>query len=96
MDSRPREKYKIARRFRALRRKASLSQLLLGEIIGVCRQSVNEIENRRVMPHPSTWARFSELEARHNRPKIVLSGNWLHELISEISAEKGDKNRAFR
>jgi len=76
MDSRPWEKSETARRFRALRRKARVSQSLLAEIIGICRQSVSEIENRRVMPHPSTWARFSELEATHKQPKIRMRIDW--------------------
>jgi len=53
-----------------------MTQLLLGRIIGICRQSVWEIEHRRVMPHASTWARFTELEAAHNAPKIVFPAHW--------------------
>jgi DNA-binding XRE family transcriptional regulator len=76
MDTRPWEKSEIAKRFRSLRRKARLSQSLLAEFIGVCRQSINEIENRRVMPHSSTWNRFCDLEAKHNQPRIVLPVHW--------------------
>jgi transcriptional regulator with XRE-family HTH domain len=76
MDSRPLEKSETAKRFKALRRKARLSQSLLAEFIGVCRQTVNKIERRRAMLHSSTWARFSELEAKHNAPKIVLPAHW--------------------
>ena len=76
MNSRPWEKSETAERFKALRRKARVSQSLLGTIIGTCRQSISEIENAHVMPHPSTWARFSELEAKHNAPKIVLPVHW--------------------
>jgi DNA-binding XRE family transcriptional regulator len=92
MDTRPWEKSETAERFKALRRKARIKQSHLAEIIGICRQSISEIENARVMPHPSTWNHFCELEARHNQPKIDLSGNWLREFISEISAQKGDIN----
>ncbi len=76
MDTRPWEKPEIAERFRSLRRKARLSQSLLAEFIGVCRQTVNKIERRRVMLHPSTWARFSELEARHKQPRIRMPVHW--------------------
>lgn len=76
MDARPWEKSETARRFKALRRKARVSQSLLAESIGICRQSVSEIENRHVMPHPSTWARFSELEATHKKPKIRMPKHW--------------------
>ena len=93
MNSRPWEKPEIAKRFKALRRKARLSQSLLGEFMGICRQSVNEIENRRVMPHPSTWRKFSELESRHNQPRIVFPKHWLRGFAfdKELS-RKGDTN----
>ena len=76
MEFRPDHKFVVARRFKALRRKATLSQSLLGEIIGICRQSISEIETAKVMPHESTWARFSELEARHKQPKIRMHIDW--------------------
>ncbi len=76
MDTRPWEKSETAERFRALRRKAVLSQSLLGEIIGVCRQSVSEIENAHVMPHPSTWDNFCALETKHNQPPISSTVHW--------------------
>ena len=61
----------IAERFRALRRKAHITQAQLGDILDICRQAVNEIENSRVMPHYSTADRFSDLEARHERERSV-------------------------
>ena len=73
---RPWEKREIAKRFRSLRRKARVSQSLLGELIGICRQSVNEIERRRVMPHQSTWDSFCDLENRHAQPLIRMPSNW--------------------
>jgi len=76
MEFRPDHKFVVARRFKALRLKASISQSLLGEIIGICRQSVNEIENRRVMPHSSTWRKFWEFESRHNQPPMRLPVHW--------------------
>jgi hypothetical protein len=42
-----------------------MTQARLGDIIGICRQSVNEIENRHVYPHYTTIGRFSDLEQRH-------------------------------
>ena len=76
MDTRPWEKSEIAKRFKALRRKARISQSLLGELIGTCRQTISEIENRRVIPHQSTWDSFCDLEVRHNQPRIVLPVHW--------------------
>jgi DNA-binding XRE family transcriptional regulator len=65
MEPRPDDRFVIAKRFKALRRKAHLSQLRLAEIIGVCRQSVNEVENCRVLLHYSTWENFHNLESKH-------------------------------
>jgi DNA-binding XRE family transcriptional regulator len=76
MDSRPWEKLETAERFRALRRKARMKQSHLAEIIRISRQSISEIENAHVMPHPSTWNRFCDLEAKHNQPRIVLPVHW--------------------
>jgi DNA-binding XRE family transcriptional regulator len=61
----PDAKASIVKRFKALRRKARMTQATLGDIIGICRQAVNEIENCRVYPHYTTIDRFSDLEARH-------------------------------
>ena len=67
-------------RFRALRRKARITQETLGTIIGVCRQTVNEIENRRVVPHYSTVERFCHLEAKHQQEictqQALLTAFW--------------------
>jgi DNA-binding XRE family transcriptional regulator len=76
MDTRPWKKSEIAERFKALRRKAPLTQKRLGEIINLCPQSISEIENCRVMPHETTWERFRELEWKHNRPAIVMPTVW--------------------
>lgn len=67
----PEAKTAIAKRFKALRRKANMTQAQLGDILDICRQAVNEIENSRVMPHYSTLDRFSDLEARHERERRV-------------------------
>ena len=73
---RPWEKREIARRFKALRRKARLSQALLAELLNLCRQAVNEIENGHTMPHAATWSRFCELENRHAQPLIRMPSHW--------------------
>ena len=72
----PWEKREIAKRFKALRRKARISQSLLGELIDICRQSISEIENAHTMPHATTWSRFCELENRHKQPPIRMPSNW--------------------
>lgn len=69
----PEAKAAIAKRFKALRRKARMTQANLGDIIGICRQAVNEIENRRVYPHYTTIARFSDLEAKHERKRRITA-----------------------
>ena len=65
--SSPEAKAAIAKRFRTLREKALLSQSDLGEALGICRQSVNAIENCRVWPHFTTMDRFSDLEAKNDQ-----------------------------
>jgi DNA-binding XRE family transcriptional regulator len=75
-DTRPLKKSETAQHFKSLRRKALLTQKRLGEIIKVCRQSVNEIERGHVMAHPTTWNRFCELEEKHNQPEIRMPLHW--------------------
>jgi DNA-binding XRE family transcriptional regulator len=75
-DERPKYQSLIARRFMRLRRTALLTQSRLGELIRLCRQSVNEIENRRVTPYRGTWARFRELERKHQQRAIVFPRHW--------------------
>ncbi len=65
MDSRPDDKRTIARRFRALRRRALLSQADLANLVCVSRSTVNRIENQGARPHPTTWEVFNDLEDRH-------------------------------
>jgi DNA-binding XRE family transcriptional regulator len=77
MDSRQWEKSETAERFKALRRKSLMTQRQLGQIIGICRQSVSEIESARVMPHSATWERFVALETKHNRPPITFPDRWM-------------------
>jgi DNA-binding XRE family transcriptional regulator len=76
MDTRPWEKAEIAARFRSLRRKSLLTQKRLSGFIGVGRQAVNRIENRRSMPHEATWNAFLRLESKHNEPEIIFPKTW--------------------
>jgi len=72
MDSRPSNTSEIGERFRKLRNQGLLTQARLAGIIRVCRQSISDIENARVTPHHTTWARFRELETKYQRPQIVF------------------------
>jgi DNA-binding XRE family transcriptional regulator len=78
MGFRPDQKFVIAKRFKALRRKAMLSQKELGKIIDRSRQTVNEIERRRVLAHKTTWDNFCDLEMKHKQAHTVrLPVHWL-------------------
>jgi DNA-binding XRE family transcriptional regulator len=74
--SSPEARAAIAARFKGVRKKAKLSQAQLGDLIGLCRQSVNKIESCHVWPHYTTWDRFCDFEAKHNQPQIVLPAHW--------------------
>ncbi len=63
-------------RFRALRRHADLTQFRLAGIIGICRQAVSDIENKRTLPHYETWGRFAVLEAKHMQPQPTMPVHW--------------------
>jgi DNA-binding XRE family transcriptional regulator len=82
--TRPWEKAEIADRFRALRRKAHLTQRRLGRLIKADRKTINRIENLHSMPHQGLWNGFCKLEAAHNQPQIVLGADWLKELAAEL------------
>jgi DNA-binding XRE family transcriptional regulator len=73
---RPDDKAEIARRFKELRNHASMTQLRLSEILGICWQAVSDIENKRTLPHFSTWARFASLEMRYTQSRIELTSHW--------------------
>ena len=73
---RPEDKADIARRFKALRRRAFLTQRLLAGLIGICRQAISEIENKRTLPHYTTWDRFAVLEAKHMQSRITSPVHW--------------------
>jgi DNA-binding XRE family transcriptional regulator len=76
MDARPWGRSEIADRFKALRRKALLTQKYLGSLIGVDRKTINRIENLRTLPWPRTWRNFTELESRHKQPKFEPPKHW--------------------
>ena len=78
-DPRPKDFWDIRKRFRALRQKAKLTQHKLGEIIRLCRKSISQIENGHVIPHPSSWLRFRQLERKHLAPPINFPTNWWNE-----------------
>jgi DNA-binding XRE family transcriptional regulator len=65
MPCSPEAKADFAMHFKAIRRRAGLTQTELGHMIGLCRQSVSEIENCHVWPHYTTLECFCELEARY-------------------------------
>ena len=45
----------------------------IGNIIGICRQTINEIENRHVYPRCSTIGTFVDLEKRHEEARRVTA-----------------------
>jgi len=97
-EAKPQNRSAIAERFFAVRRKERLSQSQLGEYIGLCRQSVNEVEKCRVTPHDSTWNRFCGYEREARQPGIAhLPKNyWRDCLIEDERAQKGDTLCASR
>jgi DNA-binding XRE family transcriptional regulator len=88
---RPQDKAEIARRFRALRRRARLTQRCLAELIGVCRQAVSEIENKKTLPHYTTWDRFAAREAKQKEARITLPVHWRR---FSLPTNKGDTKQA--
>lgn len=76
MEFKPDRKLVVARRFKALRRKALLTQLRLADLIEICRQSISEIENARVTLRQSTWDAFCDLEAKHDQHQMPLPVHW--------------------
>jgi DNA-binding XRE family transcriptional regulator len=73
---RPDDKAEIARRFRKLRRGALMTQLRLGQVIGIGRQAVSSIENKRTLPRDRTWVRFAILEGKLLADRAAPSGLW--------------------
>ena len=73
---RPDERAEIASRFKKLRQRARLTQRWLAELIGICRQAVSDIENRRTLPHYSTWDRFAAQETKYKQARIKLPLHW--------------------
>jgi DNA-binding XRE family transcriptional regulator len=73
---RPDDKAEVARRFKALRRRSHLTQRWLAELIGVCRQAVSDIENKKALPRCTTWDRFVAREAKQRKARIKLPVHW--------------------
>ena len=73
---RPRDKTEIAGRFKKLRDFALMTQLQLGQIIGIGRQAVWEIEHERTLPRDRTWGRFVALEGKLLSEDTVPSCLW--------------------
>jgi DNA-binding XRE family transcriptional regulator len=92
MKTKPQSRYVIAERFVALRTRVGLSQSCLGKLIGLCRQAVSEIENRRVMPHNSTWERFCEYESEGQNCGVghLPKDHWQRCQIELELSTKGD------
>jgi DNA-binding XRE family transcriptional regulator len=65
------QKVTIAKRFQTLRRTGGVTQGQLAGVLGLSRQAVNEIENRRVTPHYSTLGKFHDLKAKHERARAL-------------------------
>jgi len=74
---RPADKSEVARRFKALRQSALLTQLRLAGNIGICRQAVSDIENKRTLPRDRTWGRFAALEGKILADLNEPRGLWL-------------------
>ena len=91
-EAKPQSRSAIADRFIALRERMGLSQSRLARYVGLCRQSVNQIENCRVTPHDSTWDRFHNFERRGQEPGIehLPKHYWRDCLLEDERAQKGD------
>lgn len=76
MDPRPCTTAEIAERFRALRRDALLTQRMMSDVVGICRPSISEIENCRVLIWPSTWRKFYQMESKFRRGEIDPHRDW--------------------
>jgi len=88
--AKPQNRSAIAERFIAERRRWGFSQFRMGEMIGICRQSVSKIENEHVLARDSTWYQFCEyVEVRQVSERMAgLPENYWRDCLLE--AEKGD------
>jgi len=73
MELRPKDRTVIAKRFETFRAncRIPMTQAQLGEVIGISRQTVSNIESAQVLPNYITWDKFCELEARHAEARAV-------------------------
>ncbi len=70
IEAKPQDRSAIADRFISVRRRMRLSQARLASYMGVCRQTVSKVENRRVLIHTTTWYRFCDYELRAHEFRI--------------------------
>ena len=69
-----------------------MSQAQLGRVMEICRQAVNRIENRRVMPHYTTLEKFRNLEVRHEQARALTRAMAVEFRIRRRNSTKGDMN----
>ena len=73
---RPDNEAVISYRFKKLRCRVPFTQRELARMIGICCQTISEIETEKVMPHDKTWGLFADLEAKHMQPPLGLPAHW--------------------
>jgi DNA-binding XRE family transcriptional regulator len=76
IDERPALRTEIAERFKALRRDAFLTQEAMAAAVGLCQQTISEIENCHVMIWPSTWRKFAVMERLFRQGRIDPYADW--------------------
>lgn len=92
-EAKPQNREAIAGRFMALRRRLGFSQSRLGKMVGICRQSVSEIENEHVLARDSTWHQFckyAKIRQLSERMARLPQNYWRDYLFEDEQAEKGD------
>lgn len=60
---------KLAKDWKAFRKRFLFTQESLAETLGVSRRAVQYAESGRCLPQPETQRRFNELKAKHEREK---------------------------
>ena len=74
-DDRP-DVWEARRQCLCLRKKAGLSQRRLAVITGISCHTISRVENAHCVPWQRTWAKFTALKRKHDRPKIDLPTHW--------------------
>jgi len=49
---------------------------MMSDVVGICRPSISEIENCRVLIWPSTWRKFYQMESKFRRGEIDPHRDW--------------------